>query len=331
MLNISHLSVLRLGDGGASSSSQPTQSTCEERKLQHLRKIEHLLVEGRLLDDVTPEEEAEETPYSAHWEGYPEETFPLYEVPLCRHWYPSIILEKSYGDVPTAEELAERMQREEEKDEIYDEEAEKVNDVPGEDEDPKGMMDEGELEKGDESDDNVDDTDEEHYMQEEGEEEDIGEDQPYLACNYTDNEKTPNSAENKKAKETSVRRRQITFSNRRHVFHYPKGGAVGCRYKEALEDDTNDDDDDDHEDAMEKQQNEYDDLVVMEEDDPLVEAERLGFSTRFACDPEEQKVDLINFLLTYKPEAVIMSEQSGAAEAPRLRMRCKKQKEGKMT
>lgn len=263
--------------------------------------------------------------------GYPEETFPLYEVPLCRHWYPSIILEKSYGDVPTAEELAERMQREEEKDEIYDEEAEKVNDVPGEDEDPKGMMDEGELEKGDESDDNVDDTDEEHYMQEEGEEEDIGEDQPYLACNYTDNEKTPNSAENKKAKETSVRRRQITFSNRRHVFHYPKGGAVGCRYKEALEDDTNDDDDDDHEDAMEKQQNEYDDLVVMEEDDPLVEAERLGFSTRFACDPEEQKVDLINFLLTYKPEAVIMSEQSGAAEAPRLRMRCKKQKEGKMT
>ncbi|KAK2869666.1 hypothetical protein Q7C36_001537 [Tachysurus vachellii] len=308
------------------SLQKSARSTCEERKLQHLRKIQHLLVEGRLLDDVTPEEEAEETPYSAHWEGYPEETFPLYEVPLCRHWYPSIILEESYGDVPTPEELAERMQREEEKDEIYDEEGDKVNDEPGEDEDPKGMMDEGELEKRDESDDNVNDTDEEDYKQE-----DIGEDQPYLACNYTDNEKTPNSPENKKAKETSGRRRQITFSNHRHVFHYPKGGAVGCRYKEALEDDTNNDDDLDHEDGMEKKQDEYDDLVVMEEDDPLMEAERLGFSTQFACDPEEQNVDLINFLLTYKPEAVIMSEQSGAAEAPRLRMRCKKQKEGKLT
>lgn len=41
----------------------------ETRKLQRLRKITHMLVEGRPLEDVTPEVEAEETPYSADWEG----------------------------------------------------------------------------------------------------------------------------------------------------------------------------------------------------------------------------------------------------------------------
>lgn len=41
----------------------------EERKLQHLRKITQRLVVIRQLEEVTPEVEAEETPYSADWEG----------------------------------------------------------------------------------------------------------------------------------------------------------------------------------------------------------------------------------------------------------------------
>lgn len=41
----------------------------EERKLQHLRKITYMVVEEHPLEDMTPEVEAEETPYSADWEG----------------------------------------------------------------------------------------------------------------------------------------------------------------------------------------------------------------------------------------------------------------------
>lgn len=40
----------------------------KERKLHHLRRITHM-VKGRELRDITPEEEAEETPYFADWEG----------------------------------------------------------------------------------------------------------------------------------------------------------------------------------------------------------------------------------------------------------------------
>ncbi|XP_053094241.1 protein RIC-3 [Pangasianodon hypophthalmus] len=301
----------------------------EERKLQDLTKITHMLVEGRPLEDVTPEVEAEETPYSADWEGYAEETFPQYEVPLCRRRYPSVILEEPYGDVPTPEELAERMEREDEEDEKNEEETEEVKDECSEDEGIKGDGDlkQALLEKGEETDDNEGDADEEDYKQDEEEEEEVGE--PCLAHNSTDEEETPG---NQKEGETSSRRKQITFSNHRHVFHYPKGGAVGCSYEdeEVEEDAPEDDDDDADDDVVEDKQDEDDDLKEMEmereEDDPLMEAERLGFSTQFTCDPEEQEVDLIDFLLTYKPEAVINSDQSGAAEAPGLRMRYKNQK-----
>ncbi|XP_053539045.1 protein RIC-3 [Ictalurus punctatus] len=314
----------------------------ETRKLQHLRKITHMLVEGRPLEDVTPEVEAEETPYSADWEGYPEETFPRYEVPLCRRRYPSVILEEPYGDVPSPEELAERIEREDEEDEKNEEETEEVKDKSSEDEDgPKGMKGDGELKqthirKGEETDDNEDDADEEDYKQDEEEEEEVGEDQPCLADNSTDEEETPNLAGNQNEGETSSRRRQITFSNHRHIFHYPKGGAVGCSYEdEEVEEDTPEDDsdgdDDDDDDVEEDKWDEDDDLnkMEMEEDNPLMEAERLDFSTQFTCDPEDQEVDLIDFLLTYKPEAVMNSEQSG--EAPGLRMRCKNMNKGKPT
>ncbi|KAF4082759.1 hypothetical protein AMELA_G00129920 [Ameiurus melas] len=311
----------------------------ETRKLQHLRKITHMLFEGRALEDVTPEVEAEETPYSADWEGYPEETFPRYEVPLCRRRYPSVILEEPYGDVPSPEEMAERIEGEDEEDEKNEEETEEVKDESSEDEDaPEGMKGDGELKqaqvrKGEETDDNEADADEEDYKQDEEEEEEVGEDQPCLADNSTDEEETPNSAGNLKEGETSCRRRQITFSNHRHIFHYPKGGAVGCSYEDedVEEDAPEDNSDDDDYDVEEDKRDEDDDLnkVEMKEDDPLMEAERLDFSTQFTCDPEDQEVDLIDFLLTYKPEAGMNSEQSG--EAPGLRMRCKNMNKEKLT
>lgn len=266
--------------------------------------------------------------------GYPEETFPQYEVPLYRHRYPSVIFEEPYGDVPTPEEVAERMEREEE-DEKNEERTEEVKDESSEDEDgPQGMKDDDELkqaqyEKEEETDDNEGDADEEDYNQDEEEEEEVGEDQPGLAQSSADEEEMPNSPGNQNEGETPSRRKQITFSHHRHVFHYPQGGAVGCSYEdEEVEEDAPEEDDDD--DEQEDKQNEDNDLKQMEmeseEDDPLMEAERLGFSTQFTCDPEEQEVDLIDFLLTYKPEALINSNQSGVAEAPGLRMRYKNQK-----
>lgn len=264
--------------------------------------------------------------------GYPEETFPQYEVPFCRRRCPSIILEEPYGEVPTPEELAERMEREDEEDEKNEE---KTEDESSEAEDgPTGMKGDGEVkqaqlcEKGEETTDKDADV-EGDYNKDEEEEEEVGEDQPCLAHSSTDEKETPNSSGNQKEGETIGRRRQITFSNHRHVFHYPKGGAVGCSYEdEEVEEDAPDDDDDVEEDKQDDD-NDLQKMEVEDEDDPLMEAERLGFSTQFKCDTEEQEVDLIDFLLTYKPEDVINSDPSGAAEAPGLRMRYKNQRKNR--
>lgn len=243
--------------------------------------------------------------------GYPEETFPQHEVLLHRCRFPSIILEEPYGHVPTPEELAERMEREDEEDKKN---VEHTEDGSSNDEDGATVMkNDDELsqalvcKKREETDYSEDDADEE---------EEVGEDQPCLAYYFTDEEKTSHSTGNQKKEETSRRRRHITFSNHRHVFHYPKGGALGCSYEdEEVEEDTPEDGNDYHDNAEVDKQDEDDDLqkteLEMEEDDPLMEAERLGFSTQFTCDPDEQEVDIIDFLLTYKPEDVINSEQSG--------------------
>lgn len=245
--------------------------------------------------------------------GYLEETFPQYEVPLCRHRYPSVILEEPPGDVPTPEELAERMEREDEEDEKT--EAETAKNESSENEDgPKRVKDDGEHKQ---------------TRLHDEEEDKVGEDQPCLAHNSTDEDETRNLSENQKEQETSRRRRRITLSNHRHIFHYPKGGSVGYSYEDGEVEEDADNDDYDEKEENENKQDEDDNLQKMEiemEDDPLVEAERLGFSPHFTCDPEEQEVNLSDFLLTYKPQVVINSDQLEAAEAPGLRMRYKKQK-----
>ncbi len=60
-----------------------------------------------------------------------------------------------------------------------------------------------------------------------------------------------------------------------------------------------------------------------------MEAESLGFNDEVECDPEEQEVDLINFLQTYQPEVTVISNKSESPKAQAsgtLRMRHKKQK-----
>lgn len=220
--------------------------------------------------------------------GYPEETFPQHEVLLHKHRFPSIILEEPYRGVPTPEELAERIERESEEDKDIVENTDEF----GQDEDgPTEMKDD----------------EEQTQLCEKREETDYSEEE-------ADEEETPHSTGNQKKGETS-RRRQITFSSHRHIIHYPKGGAVGCSYEdEEVEEDTPEDDH--HDDVEEYKQDGDDNLqkmeLEMEEDDPLMEAERLYFST----NPNEQEVDIIDFLLTYNPEDVINSDLSGSGDGP---------------
>lgn len=37
--------------------------------LQQLREITRVMKEGKFIDDISPEKEAEEAPYMADWEG----------------------------------------------------------------------------------------------------------------------------------------------------------------------------------------------------------------------------------------------------------------------
>uniref|UniRef100_A0A3Q2ZPH3 RIC3 acetylcholine receptor chaperone n=1 Tax=Kryptolebias marmoratus TaxID=37003 RepID=A0A3Q2ZPH3_KRYMA len=93
------------------------KSHCSSRSglfLQQIRQITLLMQEGRL-EGASPEREAEEVPYGADWEGYPEETYPEYDDrdPSYRHRFEKLRLEEPPSQL-TAEALAERMEQEEE-------------------------------------------------------------------------------------------------------------------------------------------------------------------------------------------------------------------------
>lgn len=45
--------------------------------LQQLREITRVMKEGKFIDDISPEKEAEEAPYMADWEGKWEPFLPL--------------------------------------------------------------------------------------------------------------------------------------------------------------------------------------------------------------------------------------------------------------
>ncbi|XP_008943011.1 PREDICTED: protein RIC-3 [Merops nubicus] len=83
----------------------------EKRLLQQLREITRVMKEGKFIDGISPEKEAEEAPYMEDWEGYPEETYPVYDSSDCFKRKQDTIL-VDYPDLsqPSAEELAERME-----------------------------------------------------------------------------------------------------------------------------------------------------------------------------------------------------------------------------
>ncbi|XP_073692726.1 uncharacterized protein ric3a [Garra rufa] len=311
----------------------------EERKLKQLKEISQIMRERQLREGATPEEEAEEAPYTADWEGYPEETYPEFKMSSRRRRFPSVILEEPDQVIPTAEELAERMEKEEEEEDEPDDAC--TN------EEVKVENNEGEKEEDDEEEDEEDEDEEEE------DEDDIGEDQPCLPKSIDEDDEKLEYLDEKEEEQKPTRRRQITFSDHRHVFHYPKGGAVGCKYEEEEEeehdgeeeeqeeedDDEGNEEEENGEDCEEEEEEEEEDQrnedgqgeteTEKEEEDPLMEAESLGFNDDVECDPEEQEVDLIDFLQTYQPEVTVISNKSELSKAQAsgtLRMRHKKQK-----
>ncbi|NWU52338.1 RIC3 protein, partial [Dromas ardeola] len=93
------------------SRNQNVTTDQEKRLLQQLREITRVMKEGKFIDGISPEKEAEEAPYMEDWEGYPEETYPVYDNPDCFKRKQDTIL-VDYPDLsqPSAEELAERME-----------------------------------------------------------------------------------------------------------------------------------------------------------------------------------------------------------------------------
>ncbi|NWX47880.1 RIC3 protein, partial [Steatornis caripensis] len=102
--------VSRVGPN-CDSRTQPVTTDQEKRLLQQLREITRVMKEGKFIGGISPEKEAEEAPYMEDWEGYPEETYPVYDNSDCFKRKQDTIL-VDYPDLsqPSAEELAERME-----------------------------------------------------------------------------------------------------------------------------------------------------------------------------------------------------------------------------
>ncbi|KAL6039629.1 hypothetical protein STEG23_034534, partial [Scotinomys teguina] len=101
--------INRVGPNGE-SRAQSVTSDQEKQLLHQLREITRVMKEGKFIDTSTPEKEAEEAPYMEDWEGYPEETYPVYDLSdgiKCRQ--ETILVDYPDPKEPSAEEIAERM------------------------------------------------------------------------------------------------------------------------------------------------------------------------------------------------------------------------------
>ncbi|XP_070813559.1 protein RIC-3 isoform X1 [Pituophis catenifer annectens] len=113
--------INRVGPNCESRSPNVTTDQ-EKRLLQQLREITKVMKEGKLIDSISPEKEAEEAPYIQDWEGYPEETFPVYDNSDCfRHRQDTILVDCPDPSQPSAEEIAEQMEFLENEDCLYSE------------------------------------------------------------------------------------------------------------------------------------------------------------------------------------------------------------------
>ncbi|XP_076739247.1 protein RIC-3 [Maylandia zebra] len=267
---------------GRRRRSKTTTSKKEEKLLRQLRQITQLIQESRL-EGASPEMEAEEVPYGADWEGYPEETYPEYDEPCLRRGFKTVKLEEPPTQ-PTAEALAERMEQEEEevmarklsivREEEEEEEDEEEEDIEAQDDEDE---EEEEEEEGLEEAMGVEeDIDEEEEEEEEAEKRQLL--RPPSSQPGPERTTTRIGLEAKKELQcNNSGKKQISFSEHKDVFHYPK-------------EDTYEDGEEDKEDQMEEEDEdtEVEEEEEADEDDPVMEAESLQFSCDGSSNPEEE-------------------------------------------
>lgn len=300
--------------------------------LFQLRQFTQLMQEGRL-EGASPEMEAEEVPYGADWEGiqlkgkvlvlfisyaevslcliylvgYPEETYPVYndddenrdddDEEYHRPRITTFTMVKA-SQQPSAEALAERMEQVEEQ-----AMARKLSIVREVDE-----------EEGDEEEEEGEETDED--IEDEEEEEAEAEKRQLLSGSLAQLER-----EERLGLEVSNElqgfnggKKQISFSEHRDVFHYPK--------EETYEEEEQEGDGDEEDEGEGEEET--------DEDDPVIEAESLQFSGDGCLNPEEEAERA-------GQESLLMPEDRGGgsdghtevprgAQASGLRMRNRREK-----
>ncbi|XP_065808997.1 protein RIC-3 [Labrus bergylta] len=268
---------------GRRRKSKTTTSKKEEKLLKQLREITQLMQEGRF-EGASPEMEAEEVPYCADWEGYPEETYPEFDEAYKRCVFEGFMLEEPSFQ-PTAEALAERMEQEEE--EVM---ARKLSIVKEEDEEEGG--EEQGKEEEEEKEEDVEELEEDIEK-----EEDVGEEEAekrQLLC-------FPSPQRNVKTKQQRIGlevskelqchnggKKQISFSDHRDVFRYPKEDAFDGEEEEVEEEEVEEEDDEGPEVEEEDEGPEVEEEEEADEDDPVMEAESLLFSCEGCPNPEEE-------------------------------------------
>ncbi|KAK2853996.1 hypothetical protein Q5P01_006657 [Channa striata] len=303
---------------GRRKKSKTTTSKNEEKLLRQLRQFTQLIQEGRL-EAASPEMEAEEVPYGAEWEGYPDETYPDHDEPNDTSGFEPIMLEETPNQ-PTAEALAERMEQEE--DEVM---ARKLSVVQEEDEeegdedDEDGVDDEDDEDVEEEEEDNYDvDAQVEETEDDVDDEEEVEEEKRQLLSPPSSQSETKHERVglevSKELQCHSGGKKQISFSEHKDVFHYPKQDA----YEEDQEEREDEEEEEDEETEVEEEED-------ADEDDPVMEAESLQFSCEGCSNPEEEaEEDKEEYLLM---SAAVEDDSHTEAETPKevvvsgLRMR----------
>ncbi|XP_070766977.1 protein RIC-3 [Enoplosus armatus] len=260
---------------GRRRKSKTTTSKKEEKLLRQLRQITQLMQESRL-EGASPEMEAEEVPYTADWEGYPEETYPVYDDNYDRCRFDTIMLEVPPNQ-PTAEALAERMEQEEE--EVM---ARKLSIVQEEDEEEEEEDGAQEEEEDEDIEEEVEEVEEDIEEEEEEEEEEA---EKRLLLSLPSFQPAAERKQERLGLEVSKElqclnggKKQISFSDHRDVFHYPKEDT----YEEEEEEKEDEVEEEDEGTEVEEEEEE------VYEDDPVMEAESLQFSCEGGPNPEEE-------------------------------------------
>ncbi|XP_020794633.2 protein RIC-3 [Boleophthalmus pectinirostris] len=282
---------------GSGRSRKSKQSKREEKLLRHLRQITELMQEGRL-EGASPEVEAEEVPYFAGWEGYPEETYPEYEDEPCNRKRCKLVPLVVTLSQPTAEALAERMEQEEEdigprKLEVLHEEDEEDEEDEEEEIEEEGDEESENITKKEEEEDEevVDDLEEEEEEEEDASRCLLSPPSPMLASEKKEFLGLELSTELR----SHSPGKKITFSDHRDVYRYPREDSCeedrGGQEQEEEEEEGKEEDEEEEEEESETEEvvtGVREEPGEVDEEDPVMEAESLQFSCEVGSNPERE-------------------------------------------